>query len=187
MKTLISQAEFVKLVNGNQSTISKYIKQGKLPVNGKKLIMPDAEKAYHMIRLKITPIPTEQLKSVEPIECITFNNDQLSVPLDKMYSFKCNDIDVSAHNFTDWKSVNIYTDNVSVGINKHDCYTTAEISLIDPATINDEDLNYIYFEIVPDGKIAEVSKILKTNDFDCKYYLITESEFLEFLKTRKPL
>lgn len=46
----MSQSEFAKKVGVTQQAISKLIKQGKLPVDGKKLIMPDAEKAYHLLK-----------------------------------------------------------------------------------------------------------------------------------------
>lgn len=193
MQNLISQAEFVKLVNGKQGTISKWIKAGKLPSKKGKLIMPEAEKAYRLLQagISINIYPTVTQQPNNSTEYVTFDNDQLSVPLDKLYSFKCNGLNLCAHNFTSWKDASIYTDSISVAVNQLDDYTTAEISLPDPATINNEDLDYIYLEIVPDEKMTEHSKLLKAkysiNPIDYKHYLITESELLEFLKTRKPL
>ncbi|HRG62240.1 MAG TPA: hypothetical protein PLP75_04365 [Burkholderiales bacterium] len=49
MKKLISQTQFAALVKANQGTISKYVKNGKLPAQGNKLIMPDAEAAYYLL------------------------------------------------------------------------------------------------------------------------------------------
>lgn len=49
----MSQSEFAKKVGVSQPRIAKLIKQGKLPAQGNKLIMPDAEKAYHQIKAGI--------------------------------------------------------------------------------------------------------------------------------------
>lgn len=56
MRDLISQSEFVTLVKGKQSTVSKWMKSGKLPSKDGMLIMPAAEKIYHM-RIAGLPVP----------------------------------------------------------------------------------------------------------------------------------
>ncbi|MBX9866063.1 MAG: regulatory phage cox family protein [Burkholderiales bacterium] len=45
---LITQTEFAKKMGVTKSAISKLVAQKKLPVEGKKIIMPDAERAYHL-------------------------------------------------------------------------------------------------------------------------------------------
>lgn len=46
----ITQTAFAKIINKSKSAVSQLVKDGKLPVDGKKIIMPDAERAYHLLK-----------------------------------------------------------------------------------------------------------------------------------------
>lgn len=65
MIDLISQSKFVKLVKGHQSTISKWMKCGDLPSKDGMLIMPDAEKIYHLKKAGL-PVPKRTEKEEVP-------------------------------------------------------------------------------------------------------------------------
>jgi len=47
---LISQSEFAKKMGVTKSAVSQLVRDGKLPVDGKKIIMPDAECNYHKLK-----------------------------------------------------------------------------------------------------------------------------------------
>lgn len=64
---LMSQTEFAEKVGCTRQNISKLIKQGKLPVEGTKLIMPDAEKAYHLLKAGL-PLANKQIDVFAPGE-----------------------------------------------------------------------------------------------------------------------
>lgn len=182
----MTQTEFVKLVNGNQGTISKYIKAGKLPHQGKKLIMPDAEKAYHLIMSGISLGYTKQ-NNQQFTNSVTISEEgELEIPANKMIDIFYADSQVNFSNFEN-KSVAIYTDaGVSAVLNQYDNFNTTEIMLIDPDSNfeDDEDINSITMEIIPDGKHSEVISKKFDDDFDGKHYLVTQSELLEFLRSR---
>lgn len=75
---LISQSEFAKKVGVTPQAISKLIKQGKLPVDGKKLIMPDAEKAYYTLKagIKLTNTPVVEVFNADESDNLPIKNSQ---------------------------------------------------------------------------------------------------------------
>lgn len=199
MENLITQAEFVKLVNGNQSTISKYVKQNKLPHRGKNLIMPDAEKAYYLIKAgkQLMELPAPIKKVEQNGEYITLKNypdndvNILEVPTDKIGVLKYKSLNlIFSNNKNQNRAVTIDGDMRFVIINKRGDYITTEIALPiitpDSEDVDQDDLSYIYCEIVPDGKITEVSTQIKASHLGSdNHYLITESELIEFLRSKK--
>jgi len=46
----ITQTAFAKIINKTKSAVSQLVRDGKLPVDGKKIVMPDAERAYHLLK-----------------------------------------------------------------------------------------------------------------------------------------
>lgn len=79
MQTLMSQTDFARHMstptkNVTQQMISKYIRQGKLPVQGNKLIMPDAEKAYHLIMGGISIRVMENQEGNLPVNNLDLQN-----------------------------------------------------------------------------------------------------------------
>lgn len=61
---LITQTEFAKQVGVTKSAISKLVAQKKLPVYGKKIIMPAAEHEYHKLKsgLRVNAVLMPEVK-----------------------------------------------------------------------------------------------------------------------------
>lgn len=70
----MSQSDFAEKFGVSQAYISKLIKQGKLPFEGKKLIMPDAEKAYHLLKAGL-PLANKQIDVFAPGENPPINSN----------------------------------------------------------------------------------------------------------------
>lgn len=71
MRYLISQKDFATKVGTSPSNLSRdYVKKNLLPMEGKKLVMPDAEKIYHQIKGGIPPVRVEVF---EPNESLPIN------------------------------------------------------------------------------------------------------------------
>lgn len=188
MKTLISQSEFAKLVNANQGTISKYVKKGKLPADGNKLIMPDAEKTYHLLLggLSIT-VSQNTSGNLSNFTVNDLNLDGATEQTEKRYTEMI--IPVGSYDNYSFEGYTIHCDNVfgsgitvsnnnyRVSIDPINDYTTAVVEV---------DTGDRYgFTIVPDDNLddalVELSGLEKLNK---AYFIISQSELLELLKSR---
>ncbi|MBX9889806.1 MAG: hypothetical protein K2X94_00850 [Amoebophilaceae bacterium] len=178
MQNLISQAEFVKLVNGKQGTISKWIKAGKLPNKKGKLIMPEAEKAYRLLQVGISisiyPTATQQPNNSNNPELAQIINNELAdeiiIPNGKFFPMKYKGIDIICDNFIDKKSVGIYANDFAAYTKITNDTQSLSIMLADPNELD----NFITIELVDNN-----TNLDKTADF-----IITKSELLEFLKQK---
>lgn len=188
MKTLISQSAFAKLVNGNQGTISKYVNTGKLPAEGKKLIMPDAEKRYHLIMAGMELMRASASKSkvnnqkAMPNLMNLPHDTQLTVPDGKFNTLKYANLSISLNNF-EYKSASVSSDDFLAGINLYDDAESIEVMLSDN---DDPDIN-IMLEIVEDAakdRVMEHQKKLLTDEY-FQTFIVTKSELIEFLRSKK--
>lgn len=179
MKTLISQSEFAKLVNGNQGTISKYVKDGKLPAEGKKIIMPDAKEAYHMIQAGIVLAGAYDNKDHSQ----DFEEDEadnhLIVDNGKFAQYYFNDFKITCNNvFDNSNGMEISTSNF---ISQSYIYNGKEVAGV---TFSKSD-DYFSFEVVADEDYDTVlSRVQTIEGFGESVFLIKQSEIIELVKQK---
>ncbi|TXI93840.1 MAG: hypothetical protein E6Q33_02420 [Neisseriales bacterium] len=180
MKHTISQSEFARRMSTptkkvTQQMINKYIQQGKLPASGNKLVMPDAESAYHLI--------------MAGANSVKFNNNHYS----KNNKSKDNDLDViegsikelkfNQHNIqlineVDYKSVEVDNGYFRLSSNRIDNVMTAGITL-------NKQSDLVEFEVINDADYKKaLSNRQEIEGFGTTYFLVKESELIEFIKSR---
>lgn len=178
MKTLISQSEFAKLVNGNQGTISKYVKDGKLPAEGKKLIMPDAKEAYHMIQAGIiiagTYTQEDHSQDIKEDEA-----ENLIVDNGKFAQYYFNDFKITCNNvFYNSDGIEVSTSNFI-----SQCYMRNGKEVAGITFSKSED--YFSFEVVADEDYnAILSRVQNIEGFGESVFLIKQSEIIELIKQK---
>lgn len=194
MKTLISQAEFIKIVGAkSKGTISKWVRDGKLPSENGKLIMPDAEKAYYRYKggvIEYTPTINKSNYDELPIN---FNDGtqgkaslfkggiNLTLPADKEIDIYFNDHKITLYSFENNDCMSVISSN------------TAMITM---TTNNEKNYQYPFMElndaensafaVVDDDKKIEVIESIDglINDHDNNVYLLTKSELIELIKEK---
>lgn len=186
MKILISQTQFATLVKANQGTISKYVKSGKLPAEGNKLIMPDAEKAYYLLLGGVTTHLAEGnntgLSAFTPDDFCTDNPQEKfnSINISEGYcNYRFEGYNINCEKIFE-PSVTISNGNYIAGLDKINDYNTV---LIEISSKHDYG-----FTVVPDDKIdnalIELSGLINESDDKHSYFVISESELFELLKNR---
>lgn len=183
MKTLMSQSQFAHHMSTphkrvSQPMINRYIKQGRLPAQGSKLIMPDAEKAYHIIQagmemLRVIddkPKPKPQLSDV-----ITLQEGQL------IGETKFKDYTLKFYDNDQYNSVDIHSTDFIAGIESTQDIKSAAITF-------KTSVDYIGLNIVKDHEKDALIQDFQTrldDELDSTFFVVSESELIEWLKNRK--
>ncbi|TXJ00347.1 MAG: hypothetical protein E6Q32_06610 [Neisseriales bacterium] len=182
MKILISQSEFARLMSSpmkrvTQQMVNKYIQQGRLPADGNKLIMPDAELAYHSIRAGVSEISFDNEHYSQADAKHELN--ELTVPHGKWGEYNFNNQIIYLTNDIDSSAIEV----------RNDCFISriSDIGNISMAGITfKESDDYFNFEVVADEDYDTVlSRVQSIEGFGESVFLIKQSEIIELIKNRK--
>lgn len=187
MKILMSQTQFATLVNANQGTISKYVKSGKLPAEGNKLIMPDAEKVYYLLLGGVTThLPngnnTGLSDFISDDFCIDNPQEKInSINISEGYcNYRFEGYNINCEKIFE-PSVTISNGNYIAGLDKINDYNTVHIEIRTKHNYG--------ITVVPDDKIdnalIELPGLINEEDENSSYFVISESELFELLKNRE--
>lgn len=195
MKTLISQKDFADKVGISPSQLSRdFVKKDRLPIEGKKIVMPDAEKIFYSW-LSGNPkyLESETKQTItQPGNRLEFEyedgssgeitlNDGLvnvNIPTGKPLNLLCNNLKIELwYNSIGNYFSRISQDGTSIKVESNQYQATPNISI---------DLDDLEIAIIDDDKkaaaIAGIDDLL--SDPDNNYYLITKSELMEVIKSK---
>lgn len=192
MKTLITQKEFADKMGIKPSNLSRdFVKKGILPMEGKKIIMPDAEKIFYrfyggVVEYKEQPKPPQPNNVIHwrytdnAVGNITFVNGALhtKLPVNKQLQINSNTHGIEIDN-----SDFIYT--TTVAVNK--LYVSANTEIKTGINyINVECDNELSIVIVDDEVKAKAITSLDSwlLDVEDNTYLLTKSELKELIKAK---
>ena len=198
MKTLISQKDFANKVGISPSQLSRdFVKTERLPMDGRKIIMPDAEKIFYSY-LSGSPRYLErggdqQQRKLCNVLAWTYkdgsegeiapdkNKFNITIPDEKQITLQCEDLEISLYKADDGDLVSglsFENFNISLATNRRQrsVHTLIDLKVDD----------YFSIAIVNDNEKAEVidelGGLLKDPDNNC--YLLTKSELMVLIKSK---
>lgn len=195
MKTLISQKDFAAKVGISPSQLSRdFVKKDRLPMDGKKIIMPDAEKIFYSW-LSGNPkyLESETKQAItQPSDRLGFKYEDgssgeitlanglldVNMPTGKPLNLLCKNLKIELwHNSLGNYFSTMSQDGTTIKVQSNQYAATANMSI---------DLDDFNIAIIDDDKkaesIAELDDLL--SDPDNNYYLITKSELIELIKSK---